>query len=73
MVKQYINIEVVKQLMRDKEIDIKEMAFLMKVTPYTVRRLLNGADQSHLSIPVIFNIARALDVSMSAFMNKTNS
>lgn len=70
MVKQYINIEVVKRLMQEKEIDTKKMAQLMKVTPKTVSRLLSGADQSHLGIMVLFKIARALNVSMTVFMNK---
>lgn len=69
MVKQYINTELIKQLMQEKEIDIKKMAALMKVTPHTVKRLLDGADQTHLGIRVIFKIAKALDVSMTVIIN----
>lgn len=69
-IKHYVDIEVVKWLMKEKGIDEKKLAELMKVTSPTVKRLLNGANQEHMTILTAFKIARALGTNIPTILKK---
>lgn len=54
--------------MKEKCIDIKKPAELMKVTPQTVKRFFNADNHLHYPVTVLFKIARALEVSISTII-----
>ena len=68
--KHYIDILLVKDLMTKLHMDEKRLSELIGVTPPTVRRLLDGADQSHMRGDLIIKIARALDVPPHILIHK---
>lgn len=66
--KHYINIDVVKQLMKEQNISEKRLAELIEVTLPTVKKFLKSANQSKISLVTIFRIARALEVNISTIL-----
>lgn len=60
--KEYIDIELVKALMKSKGIDEKAMASLTGVTPQTIKKILSGVDQRNMSGDWPVKIAKALNV-----------
>ena len=68
--KQYINVETVKSLMAEKGIDEKTMANLMGLTPPTIRKFLNGADQKHYTAFFLYKLAKALGVLTADILYK---
>jgi len=68
--KQYIDIKLVKELMEKLHLDNKALAEKMGVTPATVKRLLDGADQNHLGGDVLLNIAKALGIPPHLLVHK---
>lgn len=59
---QVIDIDLIKAVMEERGMDEKELAKRMGVTPPTVKRLLNGADQRYMSSSVVFRLSMALDM-----------
>lgn len=41
----YVNISLIKQAMREKEVTVKDLAKLTEYTRRTIKKYLNGADQ----------------------------
>ena len=41
----YVNISLIKQAMREKEVTVKDLAKLTGYTRRTIKKYLNGADQ----------------------------
>lgn len=70
MKKQYIDIEMVKFLMEQRGLSVKDMAKAMKITPQTVRKYLNGADQSNTGSNMLFKFAKALDVPVASLIHR---
>lgn len=60
--KYYIDMELIKKLMAEQGLDVKTMAERMKLTPRTVKKYLDGADQSRLLTSLLFKFAKALHV-----------
>lgn len=59
-----IDIEKIKALMRQEGMDAETLARKAGISPRTVFRLLNGADQRYLSIKIPLNIARVLNIPL---------
>lgn len=59
-----IDIEKIKALMRQEGMDAETLAQKAGISPRTVCRLLNGADQRYLSIKIPLNIARVLNIPL---------
>ncbi len=45
----YVNISLIKQAMREKEVTVKDLAKLTGYTRRTIKKYLNGADQKNAS------------------------
>ncbi|MCL2751794.1 MAG: helix-turn-helix transcriptional regulator [Firmicutes bacterium] len=56
--------------MKARGIDEKEMAARMNITPPTIKRFLNGVDQSRYSADSIIKFAKALDVSPNVIIHR---
>lgn len=68
--KHYIDMELVKKLMEEKNIDVQTMATSVGLTPKTLKKYLDGADQSHSTVNLLFRLAKALDVPMAHLIHK---
>lgn len=68
--KYYIDMELVKKLMEEKNIDVQTMATSVGLTPKTLKKYLEGADQSHSTVNLLFRLAKALDVPMAHLIHK---
>lgn len=60
--KHFIDVELIKALMKEKNIDEKAMAASMGVTVRTVKRFLSGADQRHYRGDILRKLSQALGV-----------
>lgn len=63
--KHYIDMELVKKLMEEKNIDVQTMANSVGLTSKTLKKYLDGADQNHSTVNLLFRLAKALDVPMT--------
>lgn len=68
--KHYIDMEFVKQLMEEKSIDIQTLAKAVKLSPKTLKKYLDGADQSNITADLLFHLSKALDVPMHILLHK---
>ena len=68
--KQYINIDAVKTLMQEKNIDEKGLAELMNLKLSSAKSFLNGTDQSRLLGFTVYKLARALDTNIESLLNE---
>lgn len=68
--KQYIDIEFVKFIMEKTGLDIKTMAQSMGLSPQTVKKYLDGADQSNISADLPIRFAKALDVPVVRLIHR---
>lgn len=68
--KHYIDMELVKKLMEEKNIDVQTMANSVGLTPKTLKKYLDGADQSYSTVNLLFRLAKALDVPMTRLIHK---
>lgn len=68
--KQYIDVELVKALMKARGIDEKTMATLLGVTPPTVKKFLSGADQKHMLGDMVYKVSSALNVNPELIIYK---
>lgn len=68
--KHYINMELVKKLIEEKNIDVQTMATSVGLTPKTLKKYLEGADQSHSTVNLLFRLAKALNVPMTHLIHK---
>lgn len=68
--KQVIDIQLVKDLMEKLHMDNKQLAEKIGVTPPTVKRLLDGADQTHMGADVLVNVAHALGMPTHLLIHK---
>lgn len=68
--KHYIDMELVKKLMEEKNIDVQTMANSVGLTPKTLKKYLDGADQRHSTANLLFRLAKALDVPMTHLIHK---
>ena len=60
----FLDMEFIKFLMEQKGLSVKDLSQKMKLTPATIRRYLNGADQTNMSTIMLFRFAKALDISV---------
>ena len=60
----YVNISLIKQAMREKEVTVKDLAKLTGYTRRTIKKYLNGADQKNASAIFFGKIAAALKISL---------
>ncbi|MCL2675879.1 MAG: hypothetical protein FWE84_04770 [Firmicutes bacterium] len=67
---QYIDIELVKSIMKEKDIDEKALASGMEVTLATIKIFLNGADQHYLSTIFVYKLSRVLGAAMEQLLRK---
>lgn len=68
--KYYIDMELVKKLMEEKNIDVQTMANSVGLTSKTLKKYLDGADQNHSTVNLLFRLAKALDVPMKHLIHK---
>ena len=68
--KHYIDMELVKKLMEEKNIDVQTMANSVGLTSKTLKKYLDGADQNHSTVNLLFQLAKALDVPMAHLIHK---
>ena len=68
--KHYIDMELVKKLMQEKNIDVQTMANSVGLTSKTLKKYLDGADQNHSTVNLLFRLAKALDVPMTHLIHK---
>lgn len=66
----YIDMELVKKLMEEKNIDVQTMATSVGLTSKTLEKYLDGADQCHSTVNLLFRLAKALDVPMTHLIHK---
>ena len=66
----YIDMELVKKLMEEKNIDVQTMATSVGLTSKTLEKYLDGADQSYSTVNLLFRLAKALDVPMTHLIHK---
>lgn len=61
---QYININFIKRTMKEKGMSVEELSKKMKRSPRTLKKYLNGADQSYMTMDLPLRFARALEVPL---------
>ena len=66
----YIDMELVKKLMEEKNIDVQTMATSVGLTSKTLEKYLDGADQCHSTVNLLFRLAKALDVPLTRLIHK---
>ena len=66
----YIDMELVKKLMEEKNIDVQTMATSVGLTSKTLEKYLDGADQCHSTVNLLFRLAKALDVPLTHLIHK---
>ena len=66
----YIDMELVKKLMEEKNIDVQTMATSVGLTSKTLKKYLDGADQNHSTVNLLFRLAKALNVPMTHLIHK---
>lgn len=67
---QFIDMETVKRLMKEKGVTVGDIAEKMGVTARTVEKHLNGADQTYFKLGHICGYADALRVPVYAILAK---
>ena len=68
--KHYIDMELVKKLMEEKNIDVQTMANSVGLTPKTLKKYLDRADQRHSTVNLLLRLAKDLGVPMSHLIHK---
>ena len=66
----YIDMELVKKLMEEKNIDVQTMATSVGLTSKTLEKYLDEADQCHSTVNLLFRLAKALDVPLTRLIHK---
>ena len=64
----YVNINLIKQALREMEFTFKYLAKLRVYTPRTIKKYLNGADQKNASAIFFGKIAAALKISLDGLL-----
>lgn len=62
----YVNIDLIKQIMRENKINVEELAKAAGYSVKTIKKYLNGADQKNASAILFGKIASALKVSLDS-------
>lgn len=55
-----MNVERVKTIMSEKNIDIKALSEQTGISANTLKKYLNGADQAHMNLITVLKIGQAL-------------
>ena len=66
-----IDVHIVKAMMKEKNITVKELAEKLKVSPSSVYRFLNGGDQNFVSAEsYIFLLPHALHTTLDKLLSE---
>ena len=69
MAKIYVNVEIVKRLMAERNMDIHNLAEKAGISTATLRKYLIGK-QNHIPVLAAFKIVGALGVSVATIINE---